>query len=408
MVQHRWEAVGLPDQSRRGRRFWYLIRSLYYTMAVTMLAGCGFTDLVGPHDEDDKDSDPVSVVTERLPVARVGVEYEKQLSAEGGQGGYTWSIVEGAAPEGMELTDRGVIHGTPVNLGDAMFTVRAESEDGLTADRSFTLSVEEAPSPVTVVTEELPDATRGEPYRAALAADGGDGTWTWFVLDGGLPEGLSLSDGGVIEGTPTAGGEFTFLVKARAGTGQYGTRELTLRVVDDPVVVTTETLPSGTLGVPYQAQLEAEGAGGAYDWAIVEGALPAGLSLNGDGVIQGLPSQSGESDFWVRATASDGQADERRLEISITALPVVINAASLPLGQVGVDYDVALTAQGGDGAFVWSLSEGSLPVGSRSPMTASSRVFPSRRRRASSPSGSRAETARSRNGSSRSRSRSWA
>src|SRR6266702_1028218 len=64
-----------------------------------------------------------------------------------------------------------------------------------------------------VTTNSLPGATVGVPYSATLTADGGLPPYTWSVISGALPTGLSLDSAGNITGTPTAIGTFNFTVQ---------------------------------------------------------------------------------------------------------------------------------------------------------------------------------------------------
>jgi len=57
---------------------------------------------------------------------------------------------------------------------------------------------------------ELTDATTGETYSQQFTAFG-DGE-QWSVTSGELPPGLSLSEDGLLEGTPTTAGEYTFVL----------------------------------------------------------------------------------------------------------------------------------------------------------------------------------------------------
>ena len=65
-------------------------------------------------------------------------------------------------------------------------------------------------------------------YSKQLEATGG-GTLVWSITSGSLPAGLSLSQNGLISGTPTESGAKTFTVKASNEKGKV-TKELTLTV----------------------------------------------------------------------------------------------------------------------------------------------------------------------------------
>ncbi len=73
--------------------------------------------------------------------------------------------------------------------------------------------------------------------------------------------------------------------------------------------VTTTTLPTATVGVPYSAQLEATGGQAPYTWTLSPGSpgLPAGLNISADGQITGIPTGPGGGtiyDFSLRVTDS--------------------------------------------------------------------------------------------------------
>jgi hypothetical protein len=59
----------------------------------------------------------------------------------------------------------------------------------------------------------LPPATIGVPYSQTLTATGGTPPYVWSVVSGAPPNGIALSpSAGVLSGTPTAAGSFTFAV----------------------------------------------------------------------------------------------------------------------------------------------------------------------------------------------------
>jgi hypothetical protein len=87
----------------------------------------------------------LAVVTSNpeLPWGRAGSEYLARLTAAGSTPPYFWKA-EGALPEGMKLSTKGVLSGAPKEGGDFHFTVEARDLGGLTARRSFSLHISPA------------------------------------------------------------------------------------------------------------------------------------------------------------------------------------------------------------------------------------------------------------------------
>jgi hypothetical protein len=213
---------------------------------------------------------------------------------------------------------------------------------------------------LSVSGEALPEGVVGAPYDHTLAVSGGSGSYTWSVASGSLSAGLSLSSAGVISGTPTGAGTSDFTVQVVSG-GQMAQRVFSI-AVSDLLSVTSSVLPSGVVGSAYEAGLSATGGDGNDEWTVVAGELPPGLELDvATGVIAGTPTSPGPSNFTVRVTSGVQEA-ERALSIAIyTALEVL--TSSLPNGAPEIPYEATLQATGGDGAYTWSVSSGSLPGG---------------------------------------------
>jgi hypothetical protein len=70
-------------------------------------------------------------------------------------------------------------------------------------------------SAVAFPVQALAAPKAGIAYSVALTASGGTGTVNFVIAGGGLPTGLALSKAGVLSGTPTAIGTFTFLIQAQ-------------------------------------------------------------------------------------------------------------------------------------------------------------------------------------------------
>ena len=90
----------------------------------------------------------------------------------------------------------------------ACFSLPALAQDKAT--QSLTLTVNAS---LAVTTASLPSAVLGAAYSVQLAATGGVAPYTWAISAGSLPTGLTLSSTGLLSGTPTASGSFTFTVQ---------------------------------------------------------------------------------------------------------------------------------------------------------------------------------------------------
>ncbi|HJQ38948.1 MAG TPA: Ig domain-containing protein [Thermoanaerobaculia bacterium] len=67
-----------------------------------------------------------------------------------------------------------------------------------------------------------------------------------------------------------------------------------------------ESIPEGTVGVPYQFQLEAVGGTAPYTFTIIDGALPAGLHLNKNGRLHGKPREVADNTVLIRLEDANG------------------------------------------------------------------------------------------------------
>lgn len=66
-----------------------------------------------------------------------------------------------------------------------------------------------------IATSSLPIATVNQSYSATLQATGGTAPYSWAVVSGSLPAGVSLSTDGQIAGTPTQTGSFIFTAQVQ-------------------------------------------------------------------------------------------------------------------------------------------------------------------------------------------------
>lgn len=135
-------------------------------------------------------------------------------------------------------------------LADVPYTV--------TPGKSLTDTVKTPEKPV-IKTESLPDGILNMQYDFMVEADRDD-FLSWEVTSGALPEGLTLSDEGMLSGIPTESGSFTFGVKASLTAGNIVSdeKQFTLTVLEAPRKLTPTKSSSYTVSGGYVTKVVAE------------------------------------------------------------------------------------------------------------------------------------------------------
>ena len=160
------------------------------------------------------DLEAPEITTADLPYGTVGVEYNQTLTATGNTP-IKWKIIYGSLPDGLFLTADDIISGTPSKMGRFDFTVGAENRAGNTEK---VLSIIINGITPEIISSKLPFGIVGKDYKQTLNATGMTPI-KWEVTDGVLPDGLSLSEDGIISGTPTDNRISIFTIKARNAAG---------------------------------------------------------------------------------------------------------------------------------------------------------------------------------------------
>lgn len=151
---------------------------------------------------------------------------------------------------------------------------------------------------------------------------------------------------------------------AFAGLAGSGTAE----VEANPLVITTTTLPPGTVGADYTATLAAANGSAPYDFTVVGGNLPSGYNLWNNGILTGVgdtstgSQQAGTYTFTVQVSDNAGQTAQKELTLELLPMPVPplhFTTQELPPAGAGLPYEKQLAADGGSGGY--TFSPGSLP-----------------------------------------------
>lgn len=319
-----------------------------------------------------------------LPDGIVLVPYAYGIAVTGGAAPYYWSITQGQLPPGLTFDPTtGKVAGVPTVKGSFVIVLTVISSGG-PKPGGAALEAQAAPQPRPQLTSTytvriagsgdfeiataslLPNATRDKAYSTTLSASGGTAPYSWKLVDGTLPAGLTLDPvSGIISGTPVTPGAASLLVSATDKAGSVATGIFQLQVIDPKTPsIFTPPLPDAMVGTPYQTGLSAAGGQSPYAWSVSTGSLPPGLSLDpASGAITGTPSQTGLYPFTVKATDAAKASGTADITILVNSDSLTISPASLPNGAINMPYSFGLSVNGGTGPYTWSLSAGGLLSG---------------------------------------------
>lgn len=203
----------------------------------------------------------------------------------------------------------------------------------------------------------------GAPYTDQFTVTGGTSPFVWSISSGSLPPGLVLNSAtGLLSGTPTAAGSYTFTVRVVDASGQAATQSLTISIASAPTLPFPPP-PAGEVGVVYSDQLTVSGGTSPFVWSVSAGALPAGITLDAStGLLSGTPTTAGTASFAVRVVDALGLSATQPVNLEIAPRPTLVFPAP-PAAQVGVAYSDTLVVTGGTAPFAWSVTSGTLPPG---------------------------------------------
>jgi uncharacterized repeat protein (TIGR01451 family) len=269
---------------------------------------------------------PVALSPAVLPPASQGLAYNQTITVLSGvPGQYTFSVTPGLPP-GLTLSAAGVLSGVSAQTGSFTFTVTATDAFGCATSQAYTLGVCTA---VTIAPAALPPATVGVPYGQEFAGSGGTGPYAFAVTGGALPPGLTLSGAGLLAGTPSEAGTFSFTVTATDANGCTGSATYTLAPCSG-LTLSPASLPDGEVGAPYSGTLTVSGGTGPFVLA-ASGSLPPGVTLS-SGTLSGTPTQSGNFAFTVTAFDVNGCSGSRMYSVRVTDTRPVITSLRLTPG----------------------------------------------------------------------------
>jgi hypothetical protein len=197
-------------------------------------------------------SNSTGTITFSTSTPVLGLNQTQSITISGGSGSYYISSISNPSAitlniSGSQLNLTGVAVGTgTVSLcqtgssgcASLTVTVNATGSTGLTTGA------------VSFTTTNLPAGVLGQNYSYQLQAQGGAGSYTYFLPSGSLPSGLTLSTGGLISGIPTVAStsSFTLEVSDSGGTNQNSNFSITINAA-------VLNVPAGTSGAYTNGEL---------------------------------------------------------------------------------------------------------------------------------------------------------
>ncbi|MBK5290484.1 MAG: putative Ig domain-containing protein [Acidobacteriia bacterium] len=224
----------------------------------------------------------------------------------------------------------------------------------------------------------LSPASTGTGYSFTFTASGAQPPYTWSVLAGSPPPGISLFPNGLFSGVPTTPGSYPFTVQVASSNQTNMAKSCSLDVLAPVTITTACPLPSVSIGSPYAQLMSATGGTPPYVWSLSSGSLPAGLAINANGSITGTTLTEGAFNFTLQALDSRGVSGRKdclvRAGAPLAASPRALTfeaPAGLPTlvsqlihvtkGIVGDPFSIQITTRDGGNWLAAAAPSGRAP-----------------------------------------------
>jgi large repetitive protein len=309
------------------------------------------------------------------PQGETGKPYSLQLKGREG----CWPGVRfkatGTLPPGISLSSSGLVSGTPTQAGSWETWISMQDipnwesgglvwcSDSKSTERIFRFTILQGLQ-ILQRQSTLTAAQLNTPYSLQLSASGATNP-SWSVSSGSLPPGVTLSSAGLLAGTPTGTGDFTFKITAAEGS-RSDSQTYTVSVVE-PLKVTPAVPKSAEVGIAFTYTPATTGGRPGYTFT-TDGALPAGFTFDATtGALTGKPTIPGTYAFKLIVTDSLGLTHTDDVNL-VVAGKLLITKRPFKAATVGKAYKVTLLARGGVLPRKWTMlggRPGFLPKGMR-------------------------------------------
>jgi uncharacterized protein (TIGR03437 family) len=255
-----------------------------------------------------------------LPNGTVGQVYSQAITITGGQSPYSYSIVgntpfnQTGAPPGLTLSTDGILSGTPTTAGTYNFGILLTDGLGTQVSAPFALTVN--PALAFSTSSPLPSGTVKAPYLQTITATGGTPPYTFSSsATANPPVGLSFDSSGILSGTPTSAGTFSFNAIVTDSN-----KASVSKIFQITIVTNAPTLQVSPLSLTFNAP-----AGGDSPPPQVISVVPIGADVAGFTVALDGGSAGTAAPAWISVKPSGGNAPAR--------VVVSVNQGTMPPGN---------------------------------------------------------------------------
>ena len=183
-----------------------------------------------------------------------------------------------------------------------------------------------------------------------MAATGGTAPYTWSEVGGSLPPGITVTSGGLVQGTPTTANNYSVTLRVTDSAGSPATSDVTFDFnisPPGPLAADNPGSKSGSVGTPItNFTMTATGGTSPYTWTDPTTSLPAGVSVSSAGVVSGTPSATCTCSVTLRVTDNVAAFSEVTFTFTIAAAPGVKTIAELQGTGARSSFAGAGNAQG--------------------------------------------------------------
>ena len=319
----------------------------------------------------------VASTTAKLFVKDLAITPFTPLVASGGTGAYTYSVSPALSP-GLTLNSAtGEVTGTPTapSYNALVFSVKDSLNYAAATTSTVNVTVQ-TDTPIYAIadpTSQTLQVTQAMASFTPLAAYDGIAPYTYYIVSGLLPSGITLNSNGAVTGTPTttySSADVIFGVKDAVNVIAPQTSTIAFTVVSPIIATAISTTRLLEVGIPLVTYYPVTASGGLppYTYFYI-GTLPGGLSLDpNDGSLSGTPTVAQSANivtFKVKDSFNYEAVTTAPTSFTVYPNPVAtVNPSTLLISEVTLATTYTpMTVTGGTGIYTFFITSGTLPAG---------------------------------------------